>query len=236
MQKLYDKQKAFFSNRKTSNYIFVVDKFDESLESLEDGAFHLSQFLYNEFKVKMENSVLAIFSIETRRITIRTGEITKNNLKDNEVSKIISSLGDLLRQNNYYEAFLKYYDQLDKYIVENYSYVVIILYIFFGVFFFGTALTLIIIAKEKYEDRKKSRDEYKINDIVSFLKSQKTNKKIFEENCIICLKDLKVNIEKNIEKNTELMIKKEEIDNKPSIEKIESNNNNLLIKEGDDNT
>jgi hypothetical protein len=48
MKKLYDKQKAFFSNRKTANYIFVVDKFDENLESIEDGAFYLSQFLYNE--------------------------------------------------------------------------------------------------------------------------------------------------------------------------------------------
>ena len=134
MQKLYDKQKAFFSNRETSNYIFVVDNFDESLESLKDGAFHLSQFLYNEFKVKMENSVLAIFSIQTRRITIRTGEITKNKIKDAEASKIISSLGDLLRQNNYYEALLKYYDQLDKYIVEDNDYTVLILSIIFGFF------------------------------------------------------------------------------------------------------
>ena len=136
MKKLYDKQKAFFSNRKTANYIFVVDKFDENLESLEDGAFHLSQFLYNEFEVKMENSVLAIFSIETRRITIRTGEITKSNIEDTEASSIISSLGDLLRQNNYYEAFLKYYDQLDKYIVENYNYAVIILYFLSGLSIF----------------------------------------------------------------------------------------------------
>ena len=79
MKKLYDKQKSFFYNRKTSNYIFVVDKFDENVESLQDGAFHLSQYLYNELKVKMENSVLSIFSIQTRRITIRTGEITKTN-------------------------------------------------------------------------------------------------------------------------------------------------------------
>jgi len=116
MKNLFDKQKEFFTNRKTSNYIFVVDKFDENLESIQDGAFHLSQYLYNEFKVKMENSVLAIFSIQTRRITIRTGEITKKDIIDSEASSIISSLGDLLRQNNYYEAFLKYYDELDYYI------------------------------------------------------------------------------------------------------------------------
>ena len=131
MDKLYNKQRAFFYSRKTSNYIFVVEKFDENLESLEDGAFHLSQYLYNEYQVKMENSVLAIFSIQTRRITIRTGEITKNNITDSEAASIISSLGDLLRQNNYYEAFLKYYDELDKYMVRN-DHTLLVLFITLG--------------------------------------------------------------------------------------------------------
>ena len=131
MDKLYNKQRAFFYSRKTSNYIFVVEKFDENLESLEDGAFHLSQYLYNEYQVKMENSVLAIFSIQTRRITIRTGEITKNNITDSEAASIISSIGDLLRQNNYYEAFLKYYDELDKYMVRN-DHTLLVLFITLG--------------------------------------------------------------------------------------------------------
>ena len=49
MQVLYNKQKSFFENRETANYIFVVDNFDESKESIENGAFHLSQYLYNEY-------------------------------------------------------------------------------------------------------------------------------------------------------------------------------------------
>ena len=113
MKKLYEKQKSFFSKWKTSNYIFVVDNFDEDLESIEEGADHLSEYLNNEFKVKMERSVLALFSIQTKRIRIRTGEITKISITDKEAQALISSLRDLLVKNNYYEAFLKFYDILD---------------------------------------------------------------------------------------------------------------------------
>ena len=238
MDKLYNKQRAFFYSRKTSNYIFVVEKFDENLESLKDGAFHLSQYLYNEYKVKMENSVLAIFSIQTRRITIRTGEITKNNITDSEAASIISSLGDLLRQNNYYEAFLKYYDELDKYMVRN-DHTLLVLFIILGLIALAIALAFIIpCIIEKCEQRKYLPNDSKLKDIVSFLKSQKANKKFFEKNCIICLSNLKINIEKNIkkEKNTEIIMEKEEFDNKPLIEKIEDSSNNLPIKEEDANT
>ena len=113
MKKLYEKQKSFYSKWKTSNYIFVVDNFDESLETIEEGADHLSQYLNNEFEIKMERSVLALFSIQTKRIRIRTGEVTKNSITDKEAQALISSLKDLLVQNNYYEAFLKLYDNLD---------------------------------------------------------------------------------------------------------------------------
>ena len=61
----------------------------------------------------MERSVLALFSIQTKRIRIKTGEITKISITDKEAQALISSLRDLLVQNNYYEAFLKFYDNLD---------------------------------------------------------------------------------------------------------------------------
>ena len=51
-----------------------------------------------------------------------------------------------------------------------------------------------------------------LKNIVSFLKYQKTNKQIFEENCIICLKNLKIVkiIEGNVEtkEKIELIMKK----------------------------
>ena len=51
-----------------------------------------------------------------------------------------------------------------------------------------------------------------IKNIVSFLKYEKTNKQIFEENCIICLKNIKIVkiIEGNVEtkEKIELIMKK----------------------------
>ena len=35
-------------------------------------------------------NIQALFSIETKRVTIKTGEISKNNLTDSETGQIIS--------------------------------------------------------------------------------------------------------------------------------------------------
>lgn len=235
-KKLSEKQKAFYYNRRNSNYIFVVENFDENSESIENGAFHLSQYLYNELGVGMQNSVFAIFSIQTRRITIRTGEITKKNITNSEASSIISSLGDLLRQNNYYEAFLKYYDELDYYMVEDNDNSLFIFFIVMGpIFFIIIFILTLIIVKQKCCPTIYLPNDSKLKDIVSFLKSQKANKKIFEENCCICLNSLINPKNKSEEKNSiEIMTDKKEINNKPLIEKMDDNNN-LLIKIEDGN-
>jgi hypothetical protein len=84
-----------------------------------------------------------------------------------------------------------------------------------------------------------------LKNIVSFLKYEKTNKQIFEENCIICLKNLKIVkiIEGNVEtkEKIELIMKKkdnknilfenEEDKNKNLIEKEEGYNKELIEKE-----
>ena len=226
MKKLYDKQKEFFYKWNISNYIFVVDKFDENLESLEDGAFHLSQYLYNEFKVKMQYSILTIFSIQTRRVTIRTGEITKNNITDRDAADTISHLGKLLRKKKYYEAFLEYYNFLDFIIrLHNDSTFPKLVIAFLIFLYFRSIMTR--------NERESLSNDSRFQNIVSFLKSQKANKKIFKENCIICLNALKINIKKNIkeEKSNEIMMEKEELE--PLIEKMDDSNN-LIIKEEKD--
>ena len=226
MKKLYDKQKEFFYKWNISNYIFVVDKFDENLESLEDGAFHLSQYLYNEFKVKMQYSILTIFSIQTRRVTIRTGEITKHNITDRDAADTISHLGKLLRKKKYYEAFLEYYNFLDFIIrLHNDSTFPKLVIAFLIFLYFRSIMTR--------NERESLSNDSRFQNIVSFLKSQKANKKIFEENCIICLNALKINIKKNIkeEKSNEIMMEKEELE--PLIEKMDDSNN-LIIKEEKD--
>ena len=252
MKKLYEKQRSFFLKWSTSNYIFVVDNFDENLESIEDGAFHLSQYLYNEFKVKMENSVLALFSIQTRKIRIRTGEITKRNLTNSEAESIISSLGDLLRQKNYYEAFLKYYDNLENFMDGGGSdwifYVIIIVFIAFIVFLCiycccPIIFTVIFLCGKLIYKHYCLPNDLNLKHIVSFLKSQTENTKVFAENCIICLYKLSRNTKNNSEekKNEIIDIKeeanknieeKEEDGNK--IEKEENIKKDLLEKEEND--
>ena len=50
----------------------------------------------------MQNSVVALFSIETRRVRIRTGENTKKEITDDKCEDIINDLGPILRKENYY--------------------------------------------------------------------------------------------------------------------------------------
>jgi uncharacterized membrane protein YgcG len=203
MKKLYEKQKLLFNKWETSNYIFIVNNFDENLESIEDGVFHLNQYLYKEFKVKIENSIIAFFSIKTRRIKIKTGEIFKKKITDNSAENIISSLEDLFLQKDYYKTFLKFYEILEHYMgneninlnlgistsrdTSNSTMYAILIIVGFFSFVFLLVIIIIIIANCRYLP-----SDPKLKKIVSFLKLQKTNKNIFTENCIICLKNLEI--------------------------------------------
>ena len=251
MKKLNEKQKFFFAKWETPNYIFVVNNFDENLESIEDGVFHLNQYLYKEFKVKMENSIITLISIKTRRIKIKMGEITKNIITDNNAENIIASLKDLFLQKDYYKTILKYYDNLDKYMGREKIYLeiddrnsiltTILLIIAFASFIFLIVEIIITISKCRYLP-----NDANLKNIVSFLQLQKTNKNIFIENCIICLKNLEIvkivnesnegkeKIELTVKKNdtNRILIEKEdEGGNKPLIEKEGDYNKELIEKE-----
>ena len=196
MLNLYENQKLFFTKWETANFIFLVENFDENKESIQDGAFHLSQYLYNNLGVKMEKSVLALFSIETKRVTIRTGEITKNILLDREAEVVISSLKELLQQTNYYEAFLKYYERIDYYMDHSYRNWVLIIIVFsvlgIGAILLFIAVFFLYIERCFYLCKKPFQlpNDDELKKIVKFLKSEKNNKKIFTEQCIICLNRL----------------------------------------------
>ena len=173
MKKLYEKQKSFFTKWEASNYIFAVDNFNENLESIENGAKHLSNYISNEYKVDMKNLILALFSIKTRRIRIFTGETINKKLTESDEKDIISSLGNLLRQNNYYEVFLKYYDDMDSK-MGIFDTMVRIIVISIFAFLFVLCIICNIICK----CRKCSYlpNNTNLKNIVSFLKYQKTNK------------------------------------------------------------
>ena len=168
----------------------------------------------------MEKSVLALFSIETKRVTIRTGEITKKIILDREAEVVISSLKELLQQTNYYEALLKYYETIDYYMDHNYLSVGIIIFlsvmgiitlvIIISGFFFLFPNCFHYICNRPFQ----LPNDDKLKDIVSFLNSIKNNNKIFTEKCIICLDSLtthknnKENDDENVSKIN--LIQKEE--------------------------
>ena len=77
MNILYEKQENISKKYNISNYIFIIDNLDENEESIEAATFNLFKYFYNIFKINMEKSIVALFSIKSRRLRIRTGEITK---------------------------------------------------------------------------------------------------------------------------------------------------------------
>ena len=188
----------------------------------------------------MENSVLALFSIQTRKIRIRTGEITKNNLADSAAEAIITCLGDLLRQNKYYEAFLKYYDILENYMDNKgsiWDILIIIIFVISALIILSPCIGMAICFCGKLLERCNTLpNDSNLKKIVSFLKSQKTNRKIFAENCIICLNKLSKNTKENYEEKekgkekNELKDKKGN-DSKEIEEKEEDGNKNEKEKE-----
>ena len=178
MIRLYEKQKSLFLKRNIPNYIFVVENFDEKLESIENGAYDLGQYIYNEFKANIHDSIIALFSIKTRRIRIAT----RNYRLRDKLKFIVYYLRDPLRKQNYYEAFLKYYDLLEYYLSFG-----IIDYFLITLFIIG----IFILILEKIKKCYYLQDDPTLKRIINFLKSQKANKNIFAEYCIICLCKLK---------------------------------------------
>jgi len=210
MQSLYEKQKEFYSNYSTANYIFVIKNLNEKQESIEDATYNLCRYLYNEYGVSMEKSVVALFSIETKRVRIRTGEKTKEEITDGECEEIINDLGPLLREKKYFEVWITLIEKFDYFINESSSmsvigyivlgffyliliiiWVLMVVYVFVGGFYMIKFLIQCI--KECIKENKKKKNSLPNNDelkkIVRFLKNQKSNKKIFTDNCIICLEN-----------------------------------------------
>ena len=67
----------------------------------------------------MAESVVALFSMETKRVRIRTGEITKNNITDDEASAMINYLGPYLRDKNIMKLGLNLLNILKLIIIIN---------------------------------------------------------------------------------------------------------------------
>ena len=190
-----------------------------------------------EFNINKKKLVLALFSIKANVIRLYIGETTKNTLTDSKAKDIISSLTNILNQNNYYEAFLKYYDNMDSKISTNKNnnnkkkIAIIIFLVFIFIFI------LIIIYSNINCFCSHLPNNRNLKYIVIFLRYQKTNKQIFKEKCIICLKNLKIVkiIDGYSEQKEKIELTKSKNDiNNILFKKIEDRNRYLIEKENYD--
>ena len=208
MKILYEKQEEFFKKYKVSNYIFLVDNLDEKKEVIEEATFNLCKYLYNTYKINMENSIVALFSIETRRLRIRTGENVKYKLTNEELREVINNLGTYLRGKHYYTTLIKYMENINHYYTNDISVFYALLYLILIIIFLFCCLMKaqgelnnekLLIRRFVHQTIKTDKN---LKKIVTFLKKQKSNKKILTDNCAICLeefkfKEVKINNEKN---------------------------------------
>ena len=207
MNKLYQKQENFFQKYNISNYIFIVDNLDEKQESIESATFNLCKYLCNNYSINMNRSTVALFSIKSRRVRLRSGDKIKHELNNDRLKKIIDNLVPYLKNEKYYKAWNKLIDDLKFYYVygnaiDNFLIVLIIIILIYC--FYGQYIKKYlrrITATHRYISLDKDAN---LRKIVNFLKKERTNKKILTDNCAICLEqfnDIKKN--NNEEKNSE---------------------------------
>lgn len=121
MKVLYQKQNKLFSNYGIPNYIFVVDNHNENSELLTEATHNLAAHLNTEFGVDKNKAIIGYLSIQTRRIKIRTGGTIRKNITDSDAENMINNLKIYLQKENYYQAWIKFIDDINYYRDDTYS-------------------------------------------------------------------------------------------------------------------
>ena len=115
MIELYQKQENVYQKNKISNYIFIADNINEKEEKIEKAADNLYGYIEVNFGIDISNSVIALFSMESRRIRIKIGKETQKHITDRYAQEMIDHLSDFLKKKEYYNALIKLIDDIDEY-------------------------------------------------------------------------------------------------------------------------
>lgn len=137
MIELYQKQENLYQKNKISNYIFIADNINENSETIEKAADNLYHYIEEYFGIDISNSVIALFSMESRRIRIKTGKETQNKITDEYAQEMIDHLGDYLKKNEYYNAWVKLINDIDDYYNKS-------SYFWLGIVFFAVIIVFVI--------------------------------------------------------------------------------------------
>ena len=201
MKILYKRQEEIYNKYNVSNYIIIVKALNESKESIENTTFKLSKYLNETYGYKMAKSVVALFSIETRRFSIRTGEITKNTITDDRLKDIAERFIIFLKVKKYYKVCNIFLENIAFYCKYG-GIITLLLYLLFAGILFCYCYDKWIKIRKKY--RSSLLSESNLQKIIKFLKKHKSNKKILADNCAICLEEFNNNnSKKSVELNEE---------------------------------
>ena len=210
--------------------VYLINKLPHTYD-IEKFLNDLSYHSLKGDKNKEINSIFVLFSIEDRKMRIRTGEKARKFISDSTGLSILESLKTNLKNKEYDEAIeelidliryrlttsnlkLSFYDLFD-FMLRNWFFTLIIVLLIY------TALhpkkSLDDLAKEKLEKIKKITQKHKNN-----------KKKFVETTCIVCLDDLEedTNDDKNPINNKDINDDKNSINHNKDINDDNSINHN----------
>lgn len=170
-------QQKLFIETKIPNYIIFISKLEKN-EKIEDMAFYIAKNLHLKFpEVNVSNSIISIFSINDRKMRIRTGSLLKQKISDSSCFEILNNRKKELRKENYNKVAYDLSNNIIDVYNENPYTILIIVLIFIFIF-------ILIIY---FSNNKKRKENEQLERIKDYLKRAKTNKKIISESCVICL-------------------------------------------------
>ena len=194
---IFKKMESISSERDFDNILIILNTINEEYNKDITKFSELLMFdLFN--KTTRNKTILVIYSIEDRIYRIRTGSIAREAFTDKSTENLAEYIKTDLKNQDYDDAFLKLYDNMDKCIkgVEhgcepNYLANRIFWYIFLSILvIFG-----ICCVYSYYQNKKKQAIQSVLREKFQTIKELKESKPdavlFIQENCVICLEELK---------------------------------------------
>ena len=182
-------QKKLFEKTKIPNYIIFISNINLKKESIEEFTFSIAGYISKQFPdVNITNSIITVFSINDRKMRIRTGTILKKIISDSNCLIILNNRKNKLRLKNYIQVTLDLINDIDlaynSQLIQPMSEITILIIIILIIIIIGIIYCLIIESKGT-----KIKEEEQLNKIRKYLKKVKTDKKFVSESCVICLEE-----------------------------------------------
>ena len=113
MQTVYKDQSNLYLYDGIQSYIFLVENIDENEEDLETCTQKLENYISNYFHIALYKSIIALFSINSKKIHIHLGLLL--DIKNNTLNLIIEILQQYINNGEYYNATIQLIDALYYY-------------------------------------------------------------------------------------------------------------------------